>query len=105
MALDISNVTIGYDYSGMLDALDKIKLEVIDQTKEAMENNIVNLGEWVNEAWVGKSADIFYYNMTVQQDRIANALDVSYKELYDEFNKIIQALDKVDSELIKKEEE
>ena len=102
MDLDISNATIGFDYSGKKDLMDAINVGVIGTVIDDLNALGTNLDKVVKEGWVGKSADIFMENVEYDLRKIVEALNATKEVINNELENICERLGELDESVIQK---
>lgn len=101
MALNIENATIGFDINNVETALNNLNIKVIQGTITRMNTSMQQLREYVDDAWVGASAEQFKTNMESDKTSITEALRDTYDVLKSEMYQIVNEMAAADEELIK----
>ncbi len=101
MALNIENATIGFDSNNIETALQNLNTRVIQDTINKMNQSMNGLRGYVDEAWVGASAEQFKDNIESDKKVIAESLQDTYGVLKSEMYQIVNEMARVDQELVK----
>lgn len=98
--LEIENATIGVDQNGVTKALNNMRTNVITETQNAIRKNWEDLQTKVDDAWVGKSAEVFKSNMLSDVNMVNKALDEAFEVLQSELYDLVDQVEEADSTLI-----
>ena len=102
MALSINKATVGYSQAGVQKLLRNVHAQVILTASSKMKNGLSGLNKEVDTFWRGKGAEQFKKNMASDVNNICAALNTAYNSLESEINAIVNAMGKMDSNLVKR---
>ena len=102
MALTIENASIGFDANNVEKALNHLNSDLIDATIQQMNNSMAELREYVDNAWVGESAETFKANMEHDKDDVTKGLHDAYDALRSAMYEIVNNMQDKDKVLVEK---
>ncbi len=103
MALTIEGSDYGYDKNGLDEALNNIKVQVIEEASKEISDGIDNIINSVEEYWVGAGAEMFKNNLLTDKDYITKRLNAVYEEkLVANFNAFLKDMQENDQNLVEK---
>lgn len=105
MALTIEGATIGFDQNNVATAINNLQVHVINDTITKMNESMISLREYVDNAWVGQSAEIFKENMEFDKNQVIDGLNDSFELLKAEMYDIVNEMADVDNNLISRRAE
>ena len=100
MALTIEGATIGFNQNNVADALNNLQTHVINDTITKMNESMASLREYVDNAWVGQSAETFKENMEYDKDEVIAGLNEAYEQLKAEMYDIVNTMAETDNALV-----
>lgn len=100
MTLSITGATIGYDRTQVQAAINSLRQEAIEATKQKMASGLNTLNSEVDAVWVGTSADRFKKNMQTDYKTICDAMDESYDTLVKEIYQVVNEMDNIDQSVL-----
>lgn len=100
MALNIEGASIGFDVNNVETALNNLNTRVIQDTINKMNSSMSTLREYVDNAWVGQSAEIFKENMETDKDTISKSLNDAFDCLKSEMYQIVNEMGEADAALM-----
>ena len=69
----IEGATIGFDQNNVATAINNLQVHVINDTITKMNESMASLREYVDNAWVDQSAEIFKENMEFEKTKLLMA--------------------------------
>lgn len=100
MALTIEGATIGFNQDNVATAINNLQVHVINDTITKMNESMASLREYVDNAWVGQSAEIFKENMEYDKNEVFDGLNDAYEQLKAEMYDIVNEMADVDNNLV-----
>ena len=100
MALTIDNASVGYDASGVVKVAKAFE-STVEAATAKLKSDKDGVKKDVDKFWQGGGADTFKNNIESDVTNIVNALDKAKKVFRRELYAIINAMDKLDDNLIK----
>lgn len=85
--LGIDSLTIGVSHAGMDAYRDELKMEVMQTTKELIDD-YADVETAINNCWQGVSRDIFLEKFKTTREQIKNDLDAEYNDLEARLNEL-----------------
>ena len=85
--MTIDTMTIGVDHSGMDSYREALKLEVLTNTREKI-NEVADVENAINNAWQGVSRDRFLTQFKNTRESISDDLEAEYNDLDSRLNEL-----------------
>lgn len=95
----ISEMSYGYDSTGVSNYLEDIKAELLTQAQADIED-VSSIETACNTHWEGKSKDAFLVNLKKDAKHVSDQFGVLYNVLVSEVNSVQAAMANKDEELI-----
>lgn len=97
--LGIADLTMGINSNGMEEYKDSLKVELLSTTKEKI-NNVTEVVNAINDAWQGKSRDVFLQQFDQAREKINADLDAEYADLNNRLTDLQSSYFAIDQSLI-----
>ncbi len=102
MALNISKATIGYDRDQLTKTYNNLRANCIQDTIRIMQKNTKIIYDFVNQAWVGQSADQFKQNWENDVYYIVKRLGEAETQLKNQFDSVVKTMNKQENTIVQK---
>ena len=79
--LNIDSLTIGIDANGMANYRESLRIAVINETVNKLDNDWEPVEEAINDCWQGESRDRFLRDFKNIREKIKDDLTAEYRDL------------------------